>query len=186
MSSSQEYHHSSTVSAYIEALIRPAPASPVWTIPARPRGEVPQDGAPWYWDDLGAMTAPVRCRAIKHRIADRYSVSVADLEGPRHTRRIFQARAEAVAAVYAANPGWGLARIGEQFGGRHHTTILNIVYKFGTHREKRTAPLSPSAKNTLQRERLAALKQDPAAYRAFRDAINARKRAFLAAKRRQS
>lgn len=62
---------------------------------------------------------------IIRTVADRHGVSVGDILGPSRLRRIILPRHEAMAAVRAGRPRLSLPQIGQIFGGRDHTTVIN-------------------------------------------------------------
>jgi chromosomal replication initiator protein len=66
--------------------------------------------------------------AIKAEIASQYRVSVADLEGENREKRVSQARQ---IAIYLAREltGSSFPKIGKEFGGRDHSTVIHAYRK---------------------------------------------------------
>lgn len=64
-------------------------------------------------------------RRIACATAELHGVSVAELRGPSHERRIAWPRQELMLAAHKA--GHSLTRIGDYLGGRHHTTVLHGI-----------------------------------------------------------
>lgn len=75
----------------------------------------------------------VSCAQIKARIAKRYRITVADLEGPCRRREYAIPRQIAMALAHRRlSPlGYSLPMIGKSFGGRHWATVLFASKKFG-------------------------------------------------------
>lgn len=89
------------------------------------------DGAP---REVKLKTRPFRsCAEIKQRVAKRYRISVADMEG--HSRRRNVARPRQVAMALAHRRltplGYSLSMIARDFGGRHYSTVLFASKKYG-------------------------------------------------------
>lgn len=73
------------------------------------------------------------CAEIKQRVAKRYRVTVADLEGHSRKKRFARPRQIAMALAHRRlTPlGYSLGMIGMSFGGRHYSTVLFASKKFG-------------------------------------------------------
>lgn len=79
-------------------------------------------------------TKPFRsCAEIKERIAKRYRITVADLEGPCRRREYAWPRQIAMALAHRrlSRLGYSLPMIGRSFGGRHWATVLFASKKYG-------------------------------------------------------
>lgn len=72
---------------------------------------------------------------IQRRVAERYSLTVEDLKSDSRVRRMAFPRQ---VAMYLCREltGHSLPKIGEEFGGRDHTTVLHACDKIGTERLK--------------------------------------------------
>lgn len=72
---------------------------------------------------------------VQRRVAERYSLTVDDLKSDSRVRRMAFPRQ---IAMYLCREltGSSLPRIGEEFGGRDHTTVLHACDKIGTERRK--------------------------------------------------
>ncbi len=70
----------------------------------------------------------ITIRSIQERVADYYSLDLSDLTAKKRTRAVSYPRQ---IAMYLAREltDSSLPRIGEQFGGRDHTTVLHACYK---------------------------------------------------------
>lgn len=105
--------------------------------------------------EVRLKTRPFRsCAEIKQRVAKRYRVTVADLEGPSRKRCHARPRQIAMALAYRKlKPfGYSLPMIARQFGGRDHTTILFACRKF----RKGAAKHGPAGPYHTQRRALEA------------------------------
>lgn len=80
------------------------------------------------------ITPRDKARQIVRAAAMRHGVTVEDILGTCKVPRLIEARFEAIAEVYVALPQWSLKRLGQFFGGRDHTTILNAVKRMGVRR----------------------------------------------------
>lgn len=83
--------------------------------------------------EVKLRTRPFRsCAEIKARVAKRYRITVADLEGHSRKRQFAQPRQIAMALTYRKlKPfGYSLTMVARQFGGRDHTTVLFACRKF--------------------------------------------------------
>ena len=92
--------------------------------------EVEFDCAP---RELKLKAKPFRsCLEIKQRVAKRYRVTVADLEGHSRKREFARPRQIAMALAYRKlKPfGYSLPMIARHFGNRDHTTVLFACRKF--------------------------------------------------------
>ena len=94
------------------------------------------------------------CAEIKQRVAKRYRVTVADLEGHSRKKRFARPRQIAMALSYRKlKPfGYSLTMIARQFGGRDHTTVLFACRKF----RKGSEQHGPSGPYHTQRQALEA------------------------------
>ncbi len=88
--------------------------------------------------------APITIESIKNIVADYYNVEMSDFSSKRRTRNIAFPRQVAMYLSRTLTDS-SLPRIGEQFGGRDHTTVLHAFEKLN--RQRKT---SPSFENTLQ------------------------------------
>lgn len=61
--------------------------------------------------------------------AEKHGVTVHDIKGQSRRKWIVAARFEAIAQAYQLRPDLSLARIGEAFGGRDHTTLISALRK---------------------------------------------------------
>jgi chromosomal replication initiation ATPase DnaA len=74
-------------------------------------------------------------REIQEQTAARHKISVAELVGPGREHRVFWPRAEAmyIARTRRWDDGshrWPYTTIGQRFGGRDHTTVINAVKRY--------------------------------------------------------
>lgn len=65
-------------------------------------------------------------KVIAAEIADKYGLTLADLQGPETRREISRPRQEAMARIYATG-FFSYPQVGRFFGGRDHTTVLFAV-----------------------------------------------------------
>lgn len=74
----------------------------------------------------------VSCAQIKARVAKRYGITIADMDGHSRKRQYAWPRQIAMALCYRRlKPyGYSLPLIAKNFGGRHHTTTLYACRKF--------------------------------------------------------
>ncbi len=88
-------------------------------------------------DLLSASTGQVTIELIQKTVADYYKMKVADMYSKRRPSAIAGPRQ---VAMYLAKEltQKSLPEIGEQFGGRDHTTVLHAVRKIGGERAKNT------------------------------------------------
>jgi hypothetical protein len=77
-----------------------------------------------------ALANHVTARQIVRECAERHGCTMNDIIGGNRKKNLVQARHEAMAAVYVAlSPVWSLPKIGNFFGGRHHTTVMHAAKK---------------------------------------------------------
>jgi hypothetical protein len=84
--------------------------------------------APWYWDDLDGMAAPIRAKAIIRRIADETGYEYEDIIGPARFSALVKVRHRAIREVREMNRDWSLPQLAAAFN-RDHTTILAVLRK---------------------------------------------------------
>lgn len=78
--------------------------------------------------DSGLSLPKMPVHEIIRIIAGKHGVSVADVKGPKRTKRLVAARHEAIIAAYRLRKDLTSPQIGREFG-RDHTTILHAVKK---------------------------------------------------------
>ncbi|MBQ3077716.1 MAG: chromosomal replication initiator protein DnaA [Clostridia bacterium] len=69
------------------------------------------------------VTVPVLIDRVLKEVAGYYTVTVEDLTGKKRTSQVAQARQVAIYIIHEMT-GISFQRIGEVFGGKHHTTIM--------------------------------------------------------------
>ena len=88
--------------------------------------------------------APITMDAIKKIVADYYHLEISDFTAKRRTRNIAFPRQVAMYLCRILTDS-SLPRIGEQFGGRDHTTVLHAYDKLERERKE-----NPDLEETLQ------------------------------------
>ena len=79
-------------------------------------------------DLLRANDRRVTIEEIQKRVAEHYSIRLADMHSPRRARAV--ARPRQVAMYLAKHlTSRSLPEIGRKFGGRDHTTVMHAVRK---------------------------------------------------------
>ena len=68
-------------------------------------------------------------RDIIHAIAAKHGATTTDVLGDRRWRHIVDARKE-IAKTLRDEHGWSYKAIGRALGGRHHTTVMNLLGVF--------------------------------------------------------
>lgn len=77
--------------------------------------------------------------AIILAVAKRFGVSPLDITGPSRALPIVLARRAAMVEVYLTRLDLSTPKIGREFGGRDHTTVLHAIRKAGVYRGERKA-----------------------------------------------
>jgi chromosomal replication initiator protein len=99
-------------------------------------------------DQLASQTKLITIESIKKTVAQHYNVRVSDLNSPRRTRSIARPRQIAMSlAKELTNHSY--PEIGENFGGRDHTTVMHACKKVTELRH--TDPQIEEGYNILQR-----------------------------------
>lgn len=90
----------------------------------------------------------VTCQSIQEAVANYYSVTVEDITGARRNREVVVPRQ---VAMYLTREmlGMSLPKIGEAFGGRDHSTVLNGCQKM--QETMRTSPSFTSLVNDIRK-----------------------------------
>jgi chromosomal replication initiator protein len=88
--------------------------------------------------------APITIEAIKKVVAQFYNIDIADFSAKRRTRNVAFPRQVAMYLCRTLTDA-SLPRIGEQFGGRDHTTVLHACDKLNEQRKE-----NPTLEETLQ------------------------------------
>ena len=86
---------------------------------------------------------------IVESVAARHGVSAADIlrpdsmragdRFPTRTRKVVEARHEAMAEVAEARPHWSYPCLGNLFGGRDHTTVMSALKKLGRYKPRKSS-----------------------------------------------
>lgn len=74
---------------------------------------------------------PKGARKIIEWVAATHGFTADEILSERRSKPLIDARWQAIAIVRLVNPTWSLPKIGQVFGGRDHTTILNCLRKMG-------------------------------------------------------
>ena len=99
-------------------------------------------------DQLASQTKLITIESIKKTVAQHYNIRVSDLNSPRRTRSIARPRQIAMSlAKELTNHSY--PEIGENFGGRDHTTVMHACKKVKELRH--TDPQIEEGYNILQR-----------------------------------
>ena len=84
-----------------------------------------------------------RARLLIAAVARRHGLIARDLTEYSRWKHIAAARKEAMREVAAAFPKFSLNQIGTLFGGRHHTTIFEVIGPRPGRRRRRHRPSPP-------------------------------------------
>lgn len=97
-----------------------------------------------------AVPLPVRPAAIiKMGVADKYDVTVSEIESRRKSKTLVLARQECMYRM-RTDLGYGLPRIGRLLGGLDHTTV---IYGIGCHAILHDLPFpSPSTRQAVMKK----------------------------------
>ncbi len=74
---------------------------------------------------------PITIERIQRVVADHYSIKVSDMKGKKRTRALAYPRQIAMYLVRELTDN-SLPKIGDEFGGRDHTTVIHACDKIGT------------------------------------------------------
>jgi len=83
--------------------------------------------------------------AIQKKVADYFSLRVAELKAKNNSRRVAEPRQVAMFLSRELTKN-SLSEIGKEFGGKHHTTVLHAIRKVGELQQK-----DPELQATLER-----------------------------------
>lgn len=81
----------------------------------------------------------VEVKEIIAHVAALHAMTPADLTGKSRVKAVMEARVEAVLAIQELRPDLSSVQVGKAFGGRDHTSILHIWWKYGN-KPKRSSP----------------------------------------------
>ena len=110
---------SSPVIARVHALLAAAPA-----LPPAPIAEIfPDDKPP------PKINMTERARRIISMVAERHGFTVIDLKSERRAAPLVLARFEAMYFI-KRHTTWSYPRIGNFFGGREHTSVMNAIRRY--------------------------------------------------------
>lgn len=86
----------------------------------------PKRIAIWKGGQLVEVYQPVRVRQIISETAARHGLRTSDIVGRSLERRVFRARAEAL-ALCREQTRFSLPQLGDYFGGRDHSTVWSAI-----------------------------------------------------------
>lgn len=102
----------------------------------------------WLADFLRAYDRRVTIEEIKKKVAEHYSLKVADLESPNRSRSIVRPRQIAMYLARLLTPR-SYPEIGRRFGNRDHTTVMHAVETI-----QRLTGLDPAFREDVEQLRL--------------------------------
>jgi hypothetical protein len=138
--------HAALVRSYSDARARLSHSAP----PARPI-VVPSPVRPVGWGAPVDFLRHNRCAFLIELVAAKHDIEAADIKGHRRALPILNARREAV-HLARAHTDLSTISIGKAFGGRDHTTILNLLGRLRPDKRRRQTARERMVKEQLMAE----------------------------------